>query len=562
MSVSLRAYAVIFSLSLLSFSMYAQEKKEPEERSVVVPEEKSTPLPKIDLPEFLITGQEAIDLPTTSKAAAEEDKIYVPGAPSPGRKDVKIDQAQKPETDLSTPTGQMNGRVLAGIGMFTSPTLEGWFGKNYDQGGILFHADYASSEGYVTNANWQKTGVGLSGNFLPPLNSGLLAGSRVTGGLSFSGNTYRAFGSTVDPSQVRTFDNVRLNLGLASSIAAVGVLDAPVDYSAGIVWSGTSLDDSADASENDFGVTALASSEKWETPLHGSFEYLTSAVTMPFAGNAASHSPQWFALKISGERMIAPDFQLSLALQQYLYRGSFSATAGRFMPAMEFRYFATKVSTFFLSFQPGVDRNTLASLTTANNYVLNRVVIQPTEIPVSLAFGSDLAIDENLRGRASVSYRTNQDFPYFLELNSAKVWDVVYLPKVSVTEADIEGSYQLSSASSAVLSASFNSTLAQDSANSVPNIPALSFSGIYRRSIDQGINIEGYARYMSKRWTNFAHSASNAGFIDIGLKGEYQFLENLRGVLAVDNLLSQHYYLWDGYLEQPAYISFSVTYKW
>ena len=41
----------------------AQEKKEPAERGTAVPERTDAPLPKIDLPEFLITGHETIDLP-------------------------------------------------------------------------------------------------------------------------------------------------------------------------------------------------------------------------------------------------------------------------------------------------------------------------------------------------------------------------------------------------------------------------------------------------------------------------------------------------------------------
>jgi hypothetical protein len=562
MNLLRREYVVVTSLILISLSMTAQEKKEPEARSVVVPDQNATPLPKIDLPEFLITGQEAIDLPASTKPAAEEDKVYIPGAAAPGRKDVRIDMAQKPEGDLAGPTGQMNGKVLAGIGTFTSPFLEGWFGKNYDQGGFLFHADYASSQGYVTNANWQKTGIGVSGNFLPPSNSGFFAGSQLNGGLSFSGNTYRAYGSTVAPSQVRTFDNTKFNLGLASSSAAPGLLDAPLEYSAGVVWAGTSLDDSADASENDVGVTASATSEKWGIPLHGSMEYLSSGVTMRFPGNAETHSPQWFALRISGQRILSPVFQASVALQQFIYRGNFGVMAGRFLPVVDLRYFATDAAAFFLSFEPAVERNSLSTLVNSNRYMQNSAPLQPSEIPISLSLGSDLTVDENLRGRASVTYRSIRDFPYFLELNSAKVWDVVYLPKVSETRGDLEGSYRLSQGSSATLAASLNSTMESDSANSVPNIPAFSLFGVYRRTIDAGVNVEGNVRYMSKRWTSFTHSASNAGFVDVGVKGDCQILDNLRAILEIKNLFSQHYYLWDGYVEQPIFISLGVTYKW
>ena len=455
----------------------------------------------------------------------------------------------------------MNGRVLAGIGRYSTPFLEGWFGKNYDEGGILFHADFASSDGHVTNANWQKAGVGLSGNLLSPASFGIFAGSRLNGGMSFSGNSYRAYGSSM-PSQLRTLNDVQLNLGLTSAATASGIFDAPIDYTAGIVWAGTSLNDSVSSSENDLGLTVTAASEKGGMPLHGSMEYLSSAVTMHLPAEVGTHSPQWFAVRFSGQRMITPLLQASLTLQQFLYRGNLSSTNGRFLPAVELRYFATNVSTVFLSFAPNVERNTLSTLVSSNKYIRNSRELRPSEIPLSLTLGSDVALNERLRGRASVSYRSIQDFPFFIELNSAKVWDVMYLQKVSVAQADLEGSYLLSPGNSATLIASLNSTLANDSANTVPNIPAFSLSGVYRRSIYAGLDVEGSVRYMSKRWTSFAHSSSNAGFFDIGAKGEYQFLDNLRAIAEIDNLLNQRYYIWDGYVERPMFISLGVTYKW
>lgn len=561
MNLFRRHCILILLLALVALSLFAQEKKEPAQREVLVPDQTASSLPKIDLPEFLITGQETIDLPASSKTAAEEDKVYVPASLSPGRKDVKTDLTQKPQKDAAGPSDQMNGRVLAGIGTYTSPFLEGWFGKNYDEGGILFHANFASSEGHVTNADWQKTGVGLSGDFRSPESFGVFAGSRLNGGMSFSGNSYRAYGSS-SPSQLRTLNDVRVNIGLASATTTPGIFGAPLDYNAGIVWAGTSLSDSVSSSENDLGLTASAMSEKWGMPLRGTLEYLTSGVNTRLPADVGSHSPQWFVLKASAQRMITPVFQAALTLQQYVYRGNLSPTSGRFQPAVELRYFATDVSTPFILFAPSVERNTLLTLVNSNKYIQNSGELRPSEIPLSLTLGSDLALNERLQGRASVSYRSIQDFPFFVELNSAKVWDVMYLPKVSVKQADLEGSYIFLPGNSATLIASLNSTLANDSTNAVPNIPAFSFSGVYRCSMDAGVSIEGYARYMSKRWTNFAHSASNAGFVDIGAKGDYQFLNNLRAMVEIDNLLSQHYYLWDGYVERPMFISLGFTYKW
>ena len=109
----------------------------------------------------------------------------------------------------------MNGKVQGGIGNYTSPYMQGWFGKNYDGGGVLFNASYASTSGQVPNANWQKTGFGIQGDYLAPQTFGVHRRRQVERRTTFSGQTYRAYGST-DPSQLRTLNNVRLNLGLAS----------------------------------------------------------------------------------------------------------------------------------------------------------------------------------------------------------------------------------------------------------------------------------------------------------------------------------------------------------
>ncbi|HTX18734.1 MAG TPA: hypothetical protein VMG34_08740 [Bacteroidota bacterium] len=553
-------YSVVWLILFLALPVSAQEKKEPGERNVAVPEEGAAPLPKIDLPEFLITGQEAIDLPPTSKPIEEEDRIYSPGALSPGRKDIKVDVGQKPETSVATPEGQMNGRVLAGMGMYTSPTLEGWFGKDYDQGGVLFHAGYESSAGYISNTNRQKTDLGFSGDYRPPATSGLLSGSRLEGGLSFSGKSYRAFGST-DPSQARSLNDLRIHAGISSSVPS-SFFEAPAVYSAGVNWNGSSLDDSTNASQNDFGFSAQASSQKWGIPLRGWLDFQTSAVSMNLPAGTATHAPQWFTIGLSGERSLTQLLQASVGVAQYLYSGNVRPSSGRFFPTVDLRYFASGDATVFLKYDPTVRRNTLFSLAAANNYILNREELRQSEVPVALTVGSDFNLDENSQGRGSLSYRSIGNYPYFMEIGSAKVWDVMYLPTVHVTEADLEGSYRLSPGGTAVLLASWNSTTEADSANSVPNIPSFRISGIYRRSIDSALSVEGYARYVSKRWTNFAHSSANAGFIDVGLRGDYRLLDNLQAELNVENLFDQHYYLWGGYLEQPAYVSLAFTYRW
>ncbi len=546
---------------LLIASLSAQEKKEPAQRDAAVPEQTEAPLPKIDLPEFLITGQETIDLPVSSKSIVEEDNVYVPGSPIPGRKDAGMDGEGKVQKDFAGPAGQMNGKVLGGIGNYTSPFMEGWFGKNYDSGGVLFHANYASSNGQVADANWQKTGIGIQGGYLSPQTFGMLAGSRLNGGLNFSGQTYRAYGSSV-PSQQRTLNDVNINLGLASRTTAGDKLDDALDYSARVSWNGTSLNDSLNSSQNDFGVLVSASSRKNDIQLHGSMEYDLSDVSMQLPSDVATHVPEWFDLRFSGEKFFVPDLQATLTVQQFIYRGNLSVSSGRFYPGAQLRYFLNDAATVYLSIAPTVERNTLASLVNSDKYIQNREELRPSEVPFAVTFGSEYTFSDKFYGNGSLSYSSVQNFPVFIELNSAKVWDVMYLPKVAVTRLAVEGSYTLAQGSSATFAGSLNSTQAKDSSNAVPNIPTFTLSGVYRCSFSSGIVAEVFAEYFSERWKDFAHSGANAGYVDVGGKGEYQLLENLRAVLQMDNILDRQYYVWDGYVERPLFISLGVTYTW
>ena len=559
---TIRTHGVVFVLLvLLASPIYGQEKKEPAQRDVVVPAQTETPLPKIDLPEFLITGQETIDLPVSSKTIVEEEKVYVPGSLSPGSKDAQFDEGPKQLKEIAGPAGQMNGKVLAGIGAYTTPFMEGWFGKNYEEGGILFHAGYESSNGHVANANWQKTGVGLQGDYRSPQTSGVLAESRLSGGLNFSGQSYRAYGSTT-PSQLRTLDDMRLELGLTPAPATMVFFDNPIDYSGSLSWNGTSLDDSSNASENDLGVTISGTTEKGGARFRGTMDYVASGVSMRYPPNIAGHSPQWFALRFSAQQMIVPQLQGTLTLQQFIYRGNLSVTGGRFYPALDLRYFLNDALNLFLSFSPSVEQNTLLTVVAADRYVRNGMDLRPTEMPASVEIGSEVLVNEKLRAKGTLSYRSFRDYPVFVELTSAKVWDVMYLQKASAVQFDLEGSYHLSSSNSAWLSASLNSTKAEGSANQVPNLPAFSVSGVYRQALQNGVDLEGHVRYSSQRWTTISHTSANAGYIDVGGKGEYQVTEDLRAVLELDNLMNQRYYLWDGYVERPFFVSLGVSYKW
>jgi len=379
--------------------------------------------------------------------------------------------------------------------------------------------------------------------------------------MSFSNESYRAYGS-ITPTQLRSLSNIGLNVGFSSHTPKIEKRDDQINYSAGLTWNRTALDDSANASESELGISGNAATQWNSYQLRAAAEYKTSGITMPLPRTLDVHSPQWFVLRFSGKTFLAPSLEALLTVQQFVYRGNVSVTSGRFYPNVEIQYFASEAATVFAKFTPTVERTTLSSFISMNKYMRNALELRPTEIPLSLSLGSEISFSTALRGKAVIAYRTMHDFPVYEEFNSAKVWDVMYLPDVRAISFDVQGSYQFSKENSGTLTAGFNSTEAKGSSNSLPNIPSSIVSGAFRHSFDNGIVAEAFAEYDSKRWTDFAHSNANAGYVTIGGKGEYKFLDNVRALVQVNNLLNQQYYVWDGYVERPLFISLGVTYTW
>jgi outer membrane receptor protein involved in Fe transport len=145
---------------------------------------------------------------------------------------------------------------------------------------------------------------------------------------------------------------------------------------------------------------------------------------------------------------------------------------------------------------------------------------------------------------------------------NAKVWEVVYLSDVQTLLIDLQASYPITDRSAVTMTAGFNSTTQKDSSRSMPYIPVFTSGILYQLTFINGITAEGTIEYVSGRYTDFQHRHSAPAYLLLGAKGEYEFIQNLRGIVQCTNLLNQNYVIWDGYRERTLFVSFGLTYKW
>jgi hypothetical protein len=557
-----RSIVIGIALAVTVCSSYAQEKKVPAERDVTIApapsEEPKAPLPKIENPEFVITGQETIELPGAVKNDAGEASSYAPPVPSAGAKESDVARTASKLALRNGRQAGLNGKVYGTIGNYLSPSLGAWFGKSFTDGSVAVNARYASSDGYTTNTQWQSAGFGIAGSYKLPASGDFLSESRWKSELGVGGEQYRAFGSSV-PGLQRTRNDLDFLIGFDSRYVWNHPSFSPIDYSTGVAWTRTSLGDSATAIENELAVTTTASALYETVPVRASVDYRVSAESMPRIDAQTMH---WLAVSGDGRVMAADNVQISFGAAAYMYRGNDTPMSLRLYPRVGARYYAAPWLTLRAGFEPTVTRMSLGAMVKQNKYILNAVSLRPSDAPFAVFVGFNCIPMEDAAFSVTLDYRHVNDYTAFAEIPQTHVWTAYPISDIRVLKTDMRARYAVSPAGALTGFVVFNSTTHKDSSSMLPYVPAVSAGIVYRHSFQSTMSAEVTAEYAGKRHTDFTAWRANAGYCVFGAKGEYAIEGNLRLTAEIQNLFNQNYYIWNGYRERQLFIAFGISYLW
>jgi hypothetical protein len=543
----------------------AQEKKEATQKDVDVQkaaqsQRTDTPLPKIDLPEFVITGSEQIDLNISTKTEDDEERIFMPQKPTPGFRSLEVDGAisQKQIKQFSKAPEGLNGKIFTGLGFYLTPQVDGWFGRHDEKNSFMINGYYYSTEGHVTDAGFWRAGFGGKGRYVMPDSSSFLPYAQLNGEIQYGRESYRAYASLA-PTQVRDLSGFDLSLGAGSRYALPYKSLSGFDYTGKFGVRYFSARDSISSGETDIVLSGVATTRFLTIALRGQTEYRMTSYDMNIPG---VQTGQWFVLKGDGQTLVLPSLQISFALQQFIYRGNIGPASGRFYPGIELRYFLTESATMYAGFSPSVERTTLSSLTKQNRYMHFSTPVIPSDIPVNVLAGFEFTPVDEITAGAKFRYRHINNFATFLDTSGAKVWEVTYLSGVRSSAVDVSVVYRFNAKQNVTAYASTQTVRQKDSAVVLPNIPKYSFGSVYHHFFDVGLHVEALAEFVSSRFTNSANSHSNAGYVYTSIKGDIEVLKRFRAAAEMHNLLNQRYYIWNGYQERGIYLLLGISYSW
>jgi len=559
-------FMTILSLLIVSVSIsLSQEvdKKEPAKKEVdlqnVQTPKTDAPLPKIDLPEFVITGSEKIDLQIESKSEDDEDRIFSPAKPTPGERPMNVGEALSPKQikSFSKTPGALNGKVFAGFGFYQTPQFDGWFGQYDPTSSFVLNGYYSESQGHLNDAGFWRGGFGARGTYALP-ESSFLPYAQLNAETKYGRDSYRSYASR-SPFQVRDLSGIEINGGIGSRYSLPYKALSGFDYSGKLGWSSFSASDSSKSSESELFLSGNATSRFFAMSLRGQAEYRAINYTMNIPGIQSGH---WFMLRADGNQLVMPALQLSFAVQQFIYRGNVGAGAGRFYPQIELKYTFTENALLYYGIAPTVERNTLSSIIKQNKYIDFNAPILPTDTRLNIYAGMEYSPLEYITTTVKLSYKHINNYPTFYDKDSAKVWEVLYLSGVRSTKFDVSTLYRLNEKQNVTAYVSLQTVKQKDSSGVLPYIPKFTIGTVYHHSFDFGLHVEAFAEYNSSRYTNFTNTHSNAGYLFTGVKADIELFEQFRGFAELNNIINQHYYVWNGYQERTIFLLLGVSYHW
>ncbi len=534
-------------------------KKEVELQNVQAPKTE-TVLPKIDLPEFVITGSEKIDLRIDSKGEDDEDRIFTPAKPTPGERPMNVGEALSPKQikSFSKTPGALNGKIFAGFGFYQTPQFDGWFGQYDPTSSFVLNGYYSESQGHVSDAGFWRGGFGARGSYALPESSTFLPYAQLNAETKYGRESYRSYASH-SPYRVRDISGIELNGGIGSRYSLPYKALSGFDYSGKLGWGIFSASDSGRSSEAEVFLSGNATTRFFAMSLRGQAEYRAMNYTMNLPGIQSGH---WFVLRADGNQLVIPALQLSFAVQQFIYRGNVGVASGRFYPQIELKYSFTEEALMYYGFAPTVERNTLSSIIKQNKYIDFNAQIVPTDTRLNLYAGMEYSPVEFITATVKLSYKQINNYPTFYDKDSAKVWEVLYLSGVRSTKFDVSTLFRLNQKQNVTAYVSWQAIKQKDSSGALPYIPKFLIGTIYHHFFDFGLHTEAFVEYNSSRFTDFSNTHANAGYLFTGIKADIELFGQFRGFSEVNNIINQHYYVWNGYQERTIFFLLGVSYNW
>lgn len=552
----------ILVLLVAAGSAFAQQretqtsgKQQPSSRPVDVQAPQDvTPLPKIDLPEFVITGTASIDPPAVSKESLVESGIYsrhplenMPGARDQGT----IDLGMRFKQSLFATEEVRSGMILGSLGTYFTPLIMASYGVSSTEYGILAKATYRRTKGFSMYTDASDAALAGDGNMVLRSSNEYFDEIRVAGGLQYDIRKYKFYGSQT-PSTQRDWSVVGLRLGASSGIAA------PLSFHGGLEYLGHTLQDSSTVvTENHVTIGAGSALPVFDVPLDVRF-----VADLATIASTTTNSLSLLRFTVASPRWTWGDFSLNVAVNGFAVEGMSGQKGSYFYPDIRVRHRISTSQTVFLGFHPSVDFATLRERTRQFPYLTSTAVIRHTVNRLAVSSGIESEWSDRLRTRVSLEYRRSTDEPLYNDSSDSGIGSLAYGGTTTVAGVRAHAVANITPIDYFGFAFAVRSSRNDRIGAEIPYMPSVEFSANYRHEFPVHVTLTAeIGAYSERRATALIERMVPGGFWT-GLNVEYDGVDRLTLFMTIENVLNRNDQVWRGYRTEPLRMDVGVSYRW
>lgn len=511
-------------------------------------------LPKIDLPEFVITGTATIDPPDVRKSTTDESGIYKrhPSENLPGMRDAgTVDLGERFRRSLFATGEVRDGFLTAKLGMFFSPSVGISYGVSSNSYDVHGRAEYTRTKGFARFTDASRGFLAAGGSLVLDHPGTVFHESRLDGEASYEIRRYKFYGSR-RPSTQRERTVGELQFGIASAI------DAPQNYHARLEYRGLTLgDSSASVTENHVTLMAGSGIPVLEIPLEFSAALDLSTITA-----AAPVSLSLFRFSLLSVPFRWKKFSLSVVLNGFAVTGMNNQRGNYVYPAVRMRYRVSDNHAVMLGYHPSVGYTTLREESFRQPYLSGVAVVRHPVDRLALSGEIESSWAAWMSTKLSATYRRTTDLPLYSDSADSGVGSFQYGGTTSILTVRADAVANITPNDYFAVAATANSTENDLTRASVPYIPGFELSAFYRRilssAFEASISLNGY----TQRRASVTGPLTVPGGLWSGMRLEYTGIRGLRLFVAAENIFDRNDQVWKNYRVEPFRIDLGLSYRW
>jgi len=558
---------VVVTLAAVWQQSAAQEKlndkKQPENRRVEfrsafkdsAAPSRHIPTPKIDLPDFVITGNASIDLPNVEKEIVQEEGAKSVVGPSSaahvrGRETIGVAVGNK-EAIGGTAGARHTGKAIGGIGMYSSPQAGVWFGQDLGYAHYSLVGRYFLSKGFASNTDCSGGSLYFGGGTLIESAMWLLNKAHVDGRFEYASDSYKWYG-TQSPSMGRNQES------FSAAVTLTNWSNTTVPYTGDLEYKNFVVTDSTDSvteHQLNFGAKAIltVASVSLTAGLNMRLTSLTGSISasLPYAdGFLGSQRYVWDRISLQG------------SIHLYLASGVEDQRLFRAYPHLDVACRISPIHSARLEYRPEVKAGSLSSRLENHRYLSGMSLQKHEDTQHDLALGVESSWSSEMRTRFSIKWQSSVDQPLYSDIPSKGIWFLVYEGRTTKTSFSAEIFAKFLANDYFASKVSVNLTRISITGGEVPYIPLVEVSGSYTRSLTEQIRVTSTLALVVQRKDNVVNASTLGNIVLLGARGEYQALNQVSLYLDVQNLLDRKYEFWRGYQEIPLVLSAGLSFHW